>query len=75
MLISAVFNRTVIKYRDRGYRLILIEAGHLGQNISVVSAALGIKSCALGGFIDDKCNEILDLEKEKESVIYIFACG
>lgn len=75
LLISAVFNRTIIKYKDRGYRLVLLEAGHLGQNISLVSTALNIKACALGGFIDDECNKILDLEKDKESVVYIFACG
>ena len=75
LLISAVFNRTIAKYKDRGYRLILLEAGHLGQNISLVSTALNLKSCALGGFLDDKCSEILDIEKDNESVIYIFACG
>ena len=75
LLISAVFNRTVVKYRDRGYRLILLEAGHLGQNISLVSTALNLRCCALGGFLDDECGELLDIEKESESVIYIFACG
>ncbi len=75
VIISSVFNRTIVKYKDRGYRLILLEAGHLGQNISLVSSALNLKCCALGGFVDDKINEVLDIDKENESVIYVFVCG
>ncbi len=75
LLISAVFHRTIAKYKDRGYRLVLIEAGHLGQNISLVSNAIDLKTCALGGFLDDKCGELLDIDNDDESIIYVFACG
>lgn len=73
MAISAVFSRNTIKYKNRGYRYILIEAGHMGQNIYLVSHTLGLKCCAIGGFGDDKINEILDIDGGEESVIYIFA--
>lgn len=75
LMISAVFKRTQVKYKERGYRFVLMEAGHLGQNISLVSVALGLKCCAIGGFDDDICNRLLDLDDEEESVIYLFTIG
>lgn len=75
LVISAVFERNTMKYKDRGYRYILFEAGHLGQNIYLVSRALNFKCCALGGFDDDKLNELLDIDGENEAVLYVFALG
>jgi SagB-type dehydrogenase family enzyme len=75
LAISTVFERTTIKYKERGIRYIFQEAGHLGQNIYLVSTALGLKCCALGGFDDDKFNELLDIDGETEGVIYVFALG
>jgi len=75
ILISAVFGRTMVKYKERGLRYIFIEAGHLGQNISLVTEKLGLGSCAIGGFLDKEINKLLDIDSQKESVIYIFAIG
>ncbi len=75
LVISAVFGRTTMKYKDRGYKYILFEAGHLGENLYLVSTALGLKCCGLGGFDDYKFNELLDLDGENEAVLYVFALG
>lgn len=75
ILISAVLDRTRVKYKDRGYRFILMEAGHLAQNIHLMSEALNLSSCAIGGFIDDELNKLLDLEGTCESVVYLVAVG
>lgn len=75
LVISSVFERTMMKYNDRGMRYIMLEAGHLGQNICLVSSALNLKCCAIGGFDDDKFNEILDIDDETEGVLYIFSIG
>jgi SagB-type dehydrogenase family enzyme len=75
LAVSAVFERNMAKYKERGYRYILFEAGHLGQNIYLVSRALNLKCCAIGGFDDDKFNELLDVDGESEAVLYIFAVG
>lgn len=74
-IITGVLDRTRIKYGDRGYRYALIEAGHLGQNICLLATELGLGSCSLGGFIDDKINELLDIKFQKESSIYVIAVG
>lgn len=75
LVVSAVFERNMMKYKERGYRYILFEAGHLGQNIYLVSTALGLKCCAIGGFDDDSFNGLLDIDGKEETVFYAFVLG
>lgn len=75
ILLSGVFYRTQIKYSERGLRHVFLEAGHLGQNIYLTAEALKLKVCAIGGFIDNKINKIIDIDGEDEGVLYILALG
>jgi len=75
IILSAVFDRTRVKYGDRAYRYIFLDAGHLTQNIYLKSASLNIGCCALGGFSDKKIDKLLDLKEDEENVIYISALG
>jgi len=74
LIVSAVFQRNMTKYQNRGIRYVFLEAGHLGQNVYLLSTALGLKCCAIGGFDDNGLNGLLDFNKE-ESAIYAFALG
>lgn len=73
--IAAVFERHKFKYGERGYRYTLFDAGHLVQNIYIVSTALHLGCCSIGGFIDDKVNEILNIDGINETAIYMVAIG
>lgn len=75
IFISAILDRTRVKYGDRGYRFVLLDAGHLAQNVYLVSEALKLQCCSIGGFIDDELNKLLDLEGTSEKVIYLIALG
>ncbi len=75
ILMTAVFWRNQNKYGERGYRYILLEAGHIGQNIYLVSEALGLKCCALAGTHDQNAEKLLDIDGQTESIIYSFAIG
>jgi SagB-type dehydrogenase family enzyme len=72
---TAVFNRTENKYKNRGYRHILIEAGHIGQNIYLLSATAKIKCCAIGGVRDEYWEQLLDIDGVYESLVYCIAVG
>ncbi|MEM4714245.1 MAG: SagB/ThcOx family dehydrogenase [Candidatus Nanoarchaeia archaeon] len=74
-LVTAIFNRSAIKYGERAYRLILIEAGHIGQNFYLVSEALGLNCCAIAGINDVYIEKMLDIDGVKESLIYACALG
>ena len=73
-LVSGVLSRTQVKYGVRGYRYVLIEAGHVFQNIHLVAESLGIGCCAIGGFDDDILNQILDLGDD-EQIVYAGVIG
>ena len=75
ILITSVFQRTQIKYGDRGLRHIFLEGGHLAQNIYLVATTLGLKVCAIGGFVDDRINKIIDIDGENEGILYVLAVG
>ncbi|CAN5846200.1 hypothetical protein BH11VER1_BH11VER1_14190 [soil metagenome] len=72
---TAMFERTCAKYGDRGYRLILLEAGHAGQNAVLLAAGLKCGALVLGGFYDSALGAALDLDPEKEAPIYCVALG
>ncbi len=75
LVISAIFWRNQIKYGERGYRYILVDLGHLCQNVYLASAAWGVGCCSVGGFIDDGFNKLLDLDGWRESAIIVIALG
>lgn len=75
IFISAVIWRSEVKYKDKAYRLILLEAGHLCQNLYLISRALGLKGSALAGFYDGAVNTLIGLERAGEATIYSFVLG
>lgn len=75
IVFTAVFKRNQMKYGERGYRYILLEAGYIGQNVYLVSEALRFKCCALAGTNDEKVEELLDIDGITESVIHALVVG
>lgn len=75
LFITAAWDRNFMKYKDRGYRIILMEAGHLAHNFSLVSSALGISCCNSVGFHNRQINEILGIEHEDEDSLYMAVLG
>jgi SagB-type dehydrogenase family enzyme len=70
-----VFARTQRKYGPRGYRFILLEAGHSAQNICLAATQTGLASLCIGGYLDSKLNRILQLDPVEEGVVYAVAAG
>src|SRR3954451_17624362 len=75
VLVSAVFVRSVFKYGDRGYRFILLEAGHLAQNMLLTWEAAGLAGVSIGGYLDRAADRYLQLDGLNESVIYLLHAG
>jgi SagB-type dehydrogenase family enzyme len=72
---AAVFHRTQKKYGPRGYRYILLEAGHCGQNLCLKATELGLATLCMGGFVDTRLNMTLGLQQKEEGVVYTVAAG
>jgi len=75
LILTAIFWRTQNKYGERGYRYILLEAGHIAQNVYLVAEALGLRCCALAGTRDEKIEELLDIDGITESLVYAVVLG
>lgn len=74
-VLSAIFNRIRFKYGERGFRYVYIEAGHISQNLYLQAVSLGLGSVAVGAFLDDKVNQIIDVDGKEEAAIYLHAVG
>jgi len=68
--IAAVFDRTQRKYGPRGYRYMLLEAGHVGHQLSLRGVELGLGTLCIGGFTDAALNAALGLDPQRAGVLY-----
>jgi SagB-type dehydrogenase family enzyme len=76
LLVTALWARTQQKYGERGYRIVLLDAGHLGQNVLLVAEDLELNAVALGGFDDLALCELLEIERwDEEAPIHAVLLG
>ena len=75
LVLSAVFQRTRWRYRERTYRYVMLEAGHVAQNVYLAAASMGLGACAVGAFLDDALNELLGLDGAEEAALYVVSVG
>lgn len=75
IFITAVFERSFFKYKDRSYRFILLEAGHVAQNINLVATGLGLGCVNIGGYFDREIDDILGLDGLTHSTLYMVGIG
>ena len=74
-LLGANFWRNQWKYYERGYRVILLDCGHVAQNLHMMATAYNLGSCCLMGFIDDEINKLLELDGIVENAMYLITVG
>ena len=72
---TAVFPRAKWKYRQRAYRYVYLDAGHIAQNLMLAAVGLGLGSCPVAAFFDDEMSALLGVDGTEESVIYLCAVG
>lgn len=75
LALTADLPRTRAKYGERGYRLALLEAGHVSQNLYLIVQALDLAVVALDGFYDDRVHALLDVDGVSEIALVLFAVG
>ena len=72
---TGIFRRAMSKYGDRGMRYILLDAGHICQNLLLAAEAVGCGGCPVGAFYDNELNQLLQIDGEEESILYAAAVG
>lgn len=71
--ITAMFERSAFKYGNRGYRFILLEAGHAAQNLNLAARAMGLGCLNVGGYFDRGIDRILGIDGVTHSTVYMVA--
>lgn len=72
---TAVYGRNFYKYGERGLRYIFMDAGHLCQNVLLAAEPTGCGGCPVAAFFDDELNQLLGVDDEEESGIYLAGVG
>ncbi len=67
--------RSEWKYDISAHKKILIDVGHVCQNLYLSSESIGAGACAIGIYDQKLIDEILGLDGEEEFVIYLGAVG
>ena len=62
------------KYGDRGGRFLLLEAGHLMQNLCLLSESLGFSTVPLGAALEPEIARELSLPAG-DAILYVALCG
>lgn len=72
---TAVFARSEFRYKERAYRYVYLDAGHIAQNAALAATALGLGSCQIGALYDDECNALLGVDGQREGILYMTTIG
>jgi len=72
---TAIVGRSKWKYRERAYRYIYMDAGHIGQTLYLAATALDLGCCTVGAFFDDEVDNLIGVDGKKEISVYLGAVG
>ena len=65
LVISAVYERTTVKYGQRGIRYVHMEVGHAAQNVYLQAESLELGTVFIGAFHEDEVRAVLQIHEEE----------
>lgn len=72
---SCIPYRAEYKFDLTAHKKILIDIGHVCQNLYIASESIGLGTCAIGIYDQEYIDEMLNLDGEDEFIIYMAAVG
>jgi len=72
---TASAERMTWRYGERGYRYLLLDAGHACQNLYLAAESIGCGACAVGAFDDEALDAALGVDGVGEFSLYAAAVG
>lgn len=71
IVLVAVFERTMWKYPDpNAYRVAMIEAGHIGQNIMLAATSMGLTACPTAALSHDPLAALFEVKGMTHAPVY-----
>jgi SagB-type dehydrogenase family enzyme len=75
-IMTAVFARNMWKYQHaRAYRVVLLDAGHLGQTFCLIATRMGLAPFSTAALKDTLIERDLGIDGISESVLYVTGIG
>ncbi len=68
-LFTGIYYRSAWRYRERAYRRILLDTGHVLGNLLCCAPLEGLEAHPIAGFYDDGLNRLLFLDEEQEGIL------
>ena len=75
LIFTCVPYRAEWRYNNAAHRVILIDLGHVGQNVMLSAAALGLGSCCIAAYNQKLCDEALGVNGIDEYTVYAIPVG
>lgn len=72
---AAVLERMYWRYGERGYRYLLLDAGHVCQNLYLAAESVACGVCAIAAYHDDLLNPALGLDGQEQFTVYAASLG
>lgn len=72
---TAVFERCKWKYKQRAFRYVYLDAGHIAQTVALAAVGMGLGSCQIAALYDEEVNDLLGVDGVEESAIYLTVVG
>ncbi len=73
VVLTSVIRRTAYKYRDRTYRYVAVDAGHLLENLRVASQSAGLEATLAARFDETRLAQTLGVDNIEEIVLAVMA--
>ena len=53
----------------------LLDAGHIAENVALAAVALGLGTCQIAAFFDEEAAALLGVDPDEEPVVYMSTAG
>ena len=74
-IVTGEFFKSAWKYRERAFRYILLDSGHLIENLSLAIKASGLKFSISYDFDDEELSQLLSLDQTREVPLACVTAG
>jgi SagB-type dehydrogenase family enzyme len=71
LVLTGIFWRSAWRYRERGYRRVLLDSGHVIANLATIARHAGATALPCLGFMDGEANGLFFFDEASEAVLAI----
>jgi SagB-type dehydrogenase family enzyme len=69
LIITAVYERTMVKYGERGVRYVHMEVGSVAENVYLQAESLGLGTVFIGAFDDEEVKQALGIGEDPLAIM------